>query len=324
MEALVLGGSRFIGLHLVRALIEAGNGVTVLNRGQTKADLPGDVARLYADRTDPAQVRRALGGRSFDVVYDISGYTPESLAPVIASLDGSVGRFVFCSTTSVYGPAETAPIEEDFPLFRGPDASEYARDKVLCEDMLMDAFEDRGFPVSVLRPPYVYGPDNYIQGREFSYFARLLAGRKIIIPGTGRNLVHAVHVDDLVDAFLAAPGIDAALGQAYTICGPDPITLVGWIDAIGTAAGLEPQVVHATPAQYSALPDEAQSFPYTWDRSIVYTSDKARRDMGWSPRYRMESGLKMTFEWWMAQGLDREEWDFSVEDQALQTLDGAG
>lgn len=322
MEALVLGGSRFIGLHLVRALSERGHSVTVLNRGQTEADLPGDVARLTADRTDPAQVRRALGGRSFDVAFDISGYNPEGLAPVVESLECGVGRFVFCSTTSVYGPSETAPIEEDFPLFRGPDADRYTRDKVLCEDLLTDAFEGRGFPVSILRPTYVYGPDNYIRQREFSYFARLLAGRKIIIPGTGSNLVHAVHVDDLVEAFIATPNVEATLGQAYTICGPDAITLIGWIDTIGAAAGIAPQLVHATPAQYSALPTQAQSFPYIWDRNIVYANEKARRHMDWSPRYRMDDGLKMSFEWWKAQGMDREEWDFSAEDQALEILDG--
>ena len=321
MDALVLGGTWFIGLHLVRALSERGDRVTVLNRGQTEADLPGDVARLTADRTDPAQVRRALRGRSFDVAYDISGYTPESLAPVIESLEGNVRRFVFCSTTGVYAPAETVPIEEDFPLIRGPDASQYSRDKVLCEDLLTEAFEGRGFPVSILRPPYVYGPDNSLRHREFSYFARLSAGRKIIIPGTGRNLVHAVHVDDLVEAFVATPNVEVTRGQAYTICGPDAITLNGWIDAMGAAAGLAPKVVHAAPEQYSALHVEAQTFPYAWDGYTVYTSEKAQRHMEWSPRYRMGAGLKMTFEWWKAQGMDREEWDFSVEDRALEILD---
>ena len=189
MEVLVLGGSRFIGLHLVRILSQQGHRVTVLNRGQTEADLPSEVGRLTADRTDPSQVRRALADKSYDVVFDISGYTPQSLTPVVESLDGRVGRFVFCSTTSVYADADTAPVEEDFPLFRGPEASQYARDKILCEDLLIDAFDQRGFPATILRPPYVYGPDNYIRQREFSYFARLSQGRMIIIPGSGTTFV---------------------------------------------------------------------------------------------------------------------------------------
>ena len=222
----------------------------------------------------------------------------------------------------MYGPAETAPIEEGYPLYRDPDASPYARDKILCEGMLTEAFEGRNFPVSILRPTFVYGPDNYNRRREFSYFARLLAGRKIIIPGTGRNLMHAVHVDDLVKAFIATPTLEATLGQAYNVGGPEAITLDAWIDAIGAAAGLTPRVVHATPTQYGALSAEARTFPYPWDRDVVYTIEKARRDMQWSPRYHMEDGLKMTFTWWKARGLDREAWDFSAEDEALQTLDG--
>ncbi|HBD85478.1 MAG TPA: NAD-dependent epimerase, partial [Dehalococcoidia bacterium] len=75
MEALVLGGSRFIGLHLVRLLSEQGHDVTVLNRGQTPVEFPDGVETLTADRTNPDQVKAALEGTSYDVAFDISGYT---------------------------------------------------------------------------------------------------------------------------------------------------------------------------------------------------------------------------------------------------------
>jgi dTDP-glucose 4,6-dehydratase len=321
MEALVLGGSRFIGLHLVRLLNEQGHDVTVLNRGQTPVEYPDGVGTLTADRTDPAQVKKALEGTSYDVVFDISGYTPESLTPVVDALEASVGRFVFCSTTSVYAPSDTAPIVEGSPLFRGPDASQYARDKILCEDLLMDAFDDRGFPVTILRPPYVYGPDNYLHQREFSYFARLSQGRRIIVPGNGLNMVHSVHVDDLARAFAAAPLLEATMGQAYTICGPDAITLDGWITAIGDVMSIEPQIVHASLSQYHALSDEAQTFPYVYDDNLIYTNEKTRQTIDWSPRYHMNDGLEMTHQWWKSQPMSQEVWDFSAEDEALRTLD---
>ncbi|MCH7801083.1 MAG: SDR family oxidoreductase [Chloroflexi bacterium] len=320
MEALVLGGSRFIGLHLVRLLCEQGHEVTVLNRGQTPVALPDGVRTLTADRTEPAQVKSALEGTSYDVAFDISGYTPESLAPVVDALEATVGRFVFCSTTSVYAPSDTAPIVEDSPLFRGPDASQYARDKILCEDLLMDAVNDRGFPVTILRPPYVYGPDNYLHQREFSYFARLSQGRRIIVPGNGLNMVQAVHVDDLVDAFAAAPQVETTMGQTYTICGPDAITLDGWIAAIGRAMNVEPEIVHASTSQYLALPSDAQTFPYVWDDNLVYSNEKARRSIDWSPNYHMSDGLEMTYQWWSSQAMSSEVWDFSSEDRALEML----
>ena len=321
MEALVLGGSRFIGLHLVRLLSEQGHDVTVLNRGQTPVEFPDGVETLTADRTNPDQVKAALEGTSYDVAFDISGYTPESLAPVVNVLEASVGRFVFCSTTLVYAPSDTAPIVEESSLFRGPNASQYARDKILCEDLLMDALSDRGFPVTILRPPYVYGPDNYLHQREFSYFARLSQGHRIIIPGNGLNMVHAVHVDDLANAFAAAPHIETTMGQAYTICGPDAITLDGWISAIGSAMNVEPEIVHTPTSRYLALPSEAQTFPYVWDDNLIYTNEKARQTIDWSPNYHMSDGLKMTYQWWTSQPMSSEKWDFSAEGEALRALD---
>ena len=321
MKMLVLGGSRFIGLHLVRLLHHQGHDVSVLNRGQTKAELPAGVTRLHADRSRADQVISALRGSSYDVAFDISGYTRASLLPVIEALDNRVGRFVFCSTTGVYAPSEVVPIDESFPLFRSPEASQYARDKVECEDLLM-GIHGQGFPVTILRPPYVYGPDNYIRDREFSFFARLAQGRKVVIPGDGLTLIHLVHVDDLVAAFAAAPEHRQTLGQAYSVCGPDAITANGFVQTIGEAMGATPAVVHVPPAEYRAAGQ--QSYPYEWAASSVYSIEKARRDIGWAPKYRMADGLAMTYRWWLEQGLDEAPWDFSGEDELLEGRSAGG
>lgn len=315
MKVLVLGGSRFIGLHLVRLLHDDGHQVTVLNRGQTRANLPDNVVRLIADRTDAGQIKAALKDGSYDVAFDISAYTTSTLKPAIEVLEGRVGRFVFCSTTSVYGPNDTIPIEEDFPLHRSPDASQYARDKIECEDFLVEAFNQRGFPMTILRPPYVYGPDNYLKAREFSYFARLKQGRKIIIPGDGLTPFHPVHVDDLADAFAAVLGKSQTLGQTYTICSPDAITANGYVRAMAEIMGVSAEIVNMEPRDYDAL--DQQLYPFEWAVSRVYSTDKARRDLGWSPKFHMRDGLEMTYRWWLAEGLDKEVWDFSNEDEAL-------
>ena len=150
-------------------------------------------------------MKSALGRTSYDVAFDISAYTTASLLPVVEALDGRIGRFVFCSTTSVYAPSEVVPIDEDFALFRTPEASQYARDKIECEDLLLGAYS-RGFPMTILRPPYVYGPDNYIAEREFSYFARLAQGRKVVIPEnprapTMKNNTLCAHFDGKINRF---------------------------------------------------------------------------------------------------------------------------
>ena len=317
MKMLVLGGSRFIGLHLVRLLHSRGHDVTVLNRGRTAADLPDGVARISADRDDADAQAAALSGASYDVAFDISAYTTRQLGPAIGALSGNVGRFVFCSTTSVYAPSDTIPIREDFPLDRAPDASQYAKDKIECEDLLAEAYA-RGFPMTILRPPYVYGPDNYIAAREFSYFARLTQGRRIVIPGDGLTPIHPVHVDDLADAFAAAPESDAALGGTYTICSPDAITANGYVRAIADAMGVSADVVHVEPHDYEALGEEL--YPFEWRAARVYTTASALSALDWTPRYHMREGLAMTYRWWVEQGLDAGAWDFSAEDAALARL----
>ena len=317
MKALVLGGSRFIGLHLVRLLVDKGHEVSVLNRGRTSADLPDAVARLHADRYDKGQVRTALGNSSYDVVFDISGYDPDSLKPVLSALEGNIGRFVFCSTTAVYAPSHAYPVTEDFPQHRDS-PRKYSTDKIACEDLLRDAHQTRDFPVTIIRPPYVYGPDNYIAAREFSFFARLSQGRKIIVPGDGLNLIHLVHVDDLANAFLAAADRDDVVSHAYTVASPDLITTAGFVHAIADVMGVNAHIVNVEPPEYEALGREF--YPYEWKASQYYSTDKARRELGWTPRHDMRNGLAMTYCWWVGSGLDKEPWDFSAEDAALRKV----
>ena len=322
MNVLVLGGTVFIGLRLVQLLHQQGHTVTVLNRGVSDAVLPDGVERLTADRLDPSKVRSALKGASYDAVFDISCYVPEALEPVIEALDGNVGHFVFCSTTSVYGPSFLSPITEDFQLDRRPDASDYSRDKVACEDMLMKAVSERDFPATVLRPPYVYGPHNKLKQREFSFFARLTQGRPIIVPGDGLTLFHPVHVDDLAEVFAGTPGRAHTVGQVYTASGPQAITINGYISTIGEIVGVSPQTVHVEARDFDALVQRLEVsdqdiYPFEWRASHVYTIEKAMRDLDWNPRYGMHDGLAMTYEWWKEQGFDEEEWDFSNEERAV-------
>ena len=323
MDTLVLGGSRFLGRRLVHLLHGQGQSVTVLNRGQTPSDLPPGVARIVADRSEPAQVAAALRGRRFDTVFDISGYRPSELQPVIEALDGNVGSYVFCSSVAVYAPGDVAPIREDAPLNRGPGADEYSRDKVLCEDVLLEVFSRRAFPATIIRPPYVYGPHDYIPRRLFSIFARLTQRRKVIVPGDGLTLTHSVHVEDLASAFAAVPGRSEALGEAYNAVGPEAITFVGFVNAIAAVMESEAQLVHVDPSDYEAMTEEAgpirsaEIFDFGWRGSSVFSGEKLHHQLGWSPRYDIYDGVEMTYRWWLEQGLDREPWDFSADDRAL-------
>ena len=324
MNILVLGGSRQIGLHLVRLLHSQGHTVTVLNRGQTQVSLPIDVNKIVADRSVAEQVKTVLDGREYDTVFDISGYRPSEIEPVLDVLEGNVRHYVFCSTVAVYSPKIGAmPILEDSPLNRYPDADDYSREKILCEDLLVERFNRSGFPVTIVRPPYVYGPHDQVERRIFSIFARLSRGRKLIAPGEGYALTHTVHVDDLTSAFAAISGRADVLGQVFNVAGLETITFNGYIDLIARIMGVEPQLVRVSVAHYEEMLEALthihshEIFDFGWKESVIYSTEKIRSQLPWSPKYDISSGIEMTYRWWLDQKLDRKVWDWSSDEKAL-------
>ena len=327
MRTLVFGGTQFIGLRLVHELLRRGHQVSVLNRGRTAVELPAEVERLRADRADSVSVRSALAGREFDAVFDISAYALDALVPAVEALEGSVGRYIFCSTAAVYAHSDTYPILETHPLARGSSmAAQYTVDKVACEDYLAERWRARAFPVTILRPPFVYGPHNLypitpsLSGSdwEFSFFARLRGRHPILVPGDGSRITHFVFVDDLAQAFAAAAESGGALGQAYNVAGPDAITLIGYVNLLGRIAGVEPEVVFV-PLDIASDPGERTSFPSVWRRNLVIGIGKAAAELRFRPRS-MSSGLAEGYQWYLAERLDDRDWDFSAEDHLRERL----
>jgi len=316
MKTLVLGGSSFVGLHLVHELLRRGHEVTVFNRGQTPVEFPPDVKRLYGDRKDHDTLRAVLGTGDFDAVLDTSAYVEEDVKPLPELFAGRIGHYVFTSSTAVYERSHIMPIAEGFPLDRRPGASPYAAGKIVCEDFLSGAFEEKGFPVTFVRPCMVYGPDNNIPQREASFFARFLQGRKIVVPGDGLTLIHFVHVDDLAAVFASVLDKDSAIGEAYTAAGPEAITIDGYTSLIARIVGVEAQIVHIPAEAAAAI--ERRFFPYEWRWSIIYDIQKAREQLGYSPRYTMESGLQHSYEWYQSGGKEKAKFDFSYEDELIQ------
>src|SRR5690606_10540933 len=133
VDVLVLGGSRFNGLALVRELVRHGHDVTVLNRGQRRDVLPFGVRQLVGDRDDPASVRAALHGTGYDAVYDLSGYTLDQVRPVVEALRDRMGHFVFASTTVCHAATPILPIRADSPDEDGPRQNPYGLAKLEVE-----------------------------------------------------------------------------------------------------------------------------------------------------------------------------------------------
>ena len=219
MRALVLGGSRFLGPMLVQELVKGGHGVDVLNRGTTPAELPAGVGRLYADRQNRQQVADALAGREYDVVYDVSGLAPSETLTTMELLTGCVGHYIYVSTSAVYERRWTAPVTEDCP-YNEVEGLAYGRNKAATEQVLFRAYRESGFPVSVVRPWMVFGPNNSIPSREQLVFLRVQLGRPVFLPYNGYIHIQYGHVQDLARAMVMMAGTPVASVRRTTSRGP--------------------------------------------------------------------------------------------------------
>jgi len=149
MRVLVIGGTEFISLHLVRELLQRGHDVTVFNRGRRAERLPAGVKAIAGDRKDHAGLRERLKGHRFDGVFDIT-YAPtlgEDVAALVASLAGQP-HIVFISTGRVYDHALPIPYSEDTP--RGFYWGDYARHKIAAEDLLFERHRAGAGPITIV------------------------------------------------------------------------------------------------------------------------------------------------------------------------------
>jgi len=315
MRVLVVGGTEFISLHLVQALVRDGHEVSVLNRGRRRARLPAGVRTIVGDRLDHGALARTLAGERVDALVDVA-YAPTTGADVEAllrALEGRVGHALFVSTGRVHDHALPIPYDEDTPrtLYWG----EYAKNKIEGEDVLLAWHRERGLPVSIVRPTHVYGPLN-TRNNETFFFDRLVRGRPILVPDAGGWLRQFGHVADLADAMVAMLGAPVAFGQAYNVSGEEAITQVGFVELIAEVLARPLTLVHRpTPPGGRPVPF-GQNLAY--DCHAVYTTTKIRAQLGIRPRYTLASGLAQTFAWYLREGLDRREVDFSAEEGLLR------
>ena len=329
MKTLVMGGTRFNGLHLVHELVRCGHSVTTLNRGITEATLPKEVRRLYSDRKDAAQLKQTLGAEEFDVVFDISAYVLEDVQSMVDIFEGRTGHYIFASSTVVYAATNILPMNEDAPVDSTPRQSDYGRNKLICEDFLMRAFRQRRFPMSVARFSMVFGPDNGILDREQRMFVRLLRGRKILVPGHGTTLGQVGHVDDEARAMRVMALNPRTYGEIYNVTGKDYFSDEGYVDTCARAVGVDADKVFVpaevmdeiAPEMRRPLIQRLAPYIHRWDESTVFGMAKLQDHIGYEPFYTFESAVEQTYEWFMANGLDKQrEYDFSEEDGLIARL----
>jgi 2'-hydroxyisoflavone reductase len=258
MRILILGGTVFLGRHLVEAARSRGHDVTLFNRGQSNADLFPDVAQVHGDRKtqEGLAALNALTG-SFDAVIDTCGYVPRVVRLSAQKLAERASTYCFISSVSVYKDWPAEPCDEtgalatiDDPTIEEVTGETYGALKVLCEQEAEAAFPGRAL---IIRPGLIIGPNDPTD--RFAYWPhRVAQGGEILAPGTENTPVQFIDVRDLAEwnirllesgttGIYNADGPQMPIKTLLDTCGAEQVTYV-------SEAFLEEQGVEA----WSQLP----------------------------------------------------------------------
>jgi 2'-hydroxyisoflavone reductase len=235
MRLLVLGGTVFLGRHIVAAATDRGHELTLFNRGQSDPRPVDGVEQIHGDRDRDLG---RLAGRRWDAVIDTSGYLPRSVRASADLLAGAVDRYAFVSSVSAYGALPRPGLDEDAPLAPPPppDADDvlgyYSELKAACEGEVQRALPGRTL---VVRPGLIVGP--YDPTGRFTYWVRRLAeGGRVLVPDAPDQPVQWIDGRDLAE-WMVRMAEDGATG-VFNATGPaEPLTFGAMLERIRAATG---------------------------------------------------------------------------------------
>jgi len=324
MRVLLIGGTGFTGPAVVRELLERGQDVVCVHRGQTHDPRTQGAREVYADRRDERQLRRAIVKSSPDVVVDMIPFTEEDAIVTKRACDDVVPRLVALSSIDVYlafgrihgtepGPQEPTPLTEESALRatnqrNGPDSDKIAVERTyLAKD---------GVPATILRLPAIYGPhDKYRRLR--GYLKRMDDGRPAILLGGSLATwkFSRGYVDNVAHAVVLAVECEQASGDVFNVAEPDAMTELDFVRAIGDAAGWNGEVKVIPDADVPRHLQQPVDFAQDWNVS----TEKIRTRLGYAEILDIPEAFRRTVVWERDNPPDVEpfELDYDEEDRAL-------
>src|SRR5216110_2101872 len=311
MRILVTGGAGFIGSHLVEHLLEAGHAVVILDDFNDfydprikQANIAGfakDVTVHHVDLRDGASVRNLFHREKFEVIAHLAaraGVRPSIQYPQLyydANVTGTlhlleaarvtgVERFIFASSSSVYGASKTVPFSEDQHLTQT--LSPYAATKIAGEFLCSTYSHLYKLRVVALRYFTVYGPRQRPDLALHQFTRRICAGQPIEQFGDGTTRRDYTYIDDVIQGTMAALNYDGSPFDIFNLGESDTIQLKELISAIENALGKR--------AKISQLPEQPGDMPLTFA-----DISKARKLLGYNPTAKFSDGLPKFIDWFL-------------------------
>ena len=277
LRVLFIGGTGIISSACSWLAVERGIDLFLLNRGLTdQRPVPAGATVLTGDVRDPASVRAAVGSLSFDAVVDWLAFTPEQVRASIDTFRDRTSQYVFISSASAYQtPPARVPVVESTPLYNP--YWRYSRDKIACEDLLVEAYRSEGLPITIVRPSHTYDRTSVPFDGGWTVLGRMRAGRPIVVHGDGTSLWTLTHNTDFAKGFVPLLGHPRAIGESFHITSDDVLTWNQIAEALAAAAGVTPTIVHVT-SDAIAASDKEWGAGLLGDKahSMVFDNSKLR------------------------------------------------
>jgi 2'-hydroxyisoflavone reductase len=245
MRLLVLGGTHHVGRAVVEAAVARGDDVTTLNRGETGKDVAGAHIRR-ADRTDPAQLRAALGDDTWDAVVDTWSRAPRVVSDAATLLSGRAGHYGYVSSRSVYAWPIPSGADETAPVVDGDAASEESEDYAAAKrGGELAVAEHFAGPHVLARAGLILGPYELV-GRMPWWLRRIERGGDVLAPGPRDMPIQYIDCRDLA-AWLLHAADEGISGTFNTVSKPGHATMGELLEAAVAATGSDANLVWVDP-----------------------------------------------------------------------------
>jgi nucleoside-diphosphate-sugar epimerase len=339
MRVLLIGGTGFIGVRVLRRLHDEGHELMVFHRGQTEYPLPPAIRQVLGDRRALPSFVTTFRHFSPQVVLDVIPYSEQDALELMQTLRGITERAVALSSQDVYraygiftrlddGLPEPVPYDEDAPLrthlypYRalasGPDDLKYNYEKILIEGVVMNEPE---LPGTILRLPQVYGPGDE-HHRLFEYLKRMDDGRRVILLAEAQSEWRWTrgYVENVAAAIALAVIDERATGRIYNVGDLTALNEKEWVRAVGDAAGWEGEIVTLPEEK---LPEHLAAPFYNWRQSLAADTSQIRLELGYEEKIAREEALWRAVEWERANPpgeVDAKRFDYGAEELTLSRI----
>lgn len=300
MKILFIGGTGNISRESSELALKRGHDLYLLHRGSGGA-LPEGAKSLKADINESDKVEELIKDHYFDVVVNWIAFEAKDIERDYQLFRDRTDQYVFISSASCYQKPLSHPVITESTPLANP-YWDYSRNKIACEDTLVDLYRNQGFPITIVRPSLTYDtviPVPIGGWTEYTIIERIKKGKPIIIHGDGASLWTITHARDFAVGFVGLLGHQQAIGHSFHITSDEILTWDQIYDAVALAAGRKAEKVYI-PSDFLGSFDDQLKGSLTGDKAVstIFDNSKIKRFVPeFNATIRFKDGIKKTIEW---------------------------